>query len=54
VILEIVDNYIGIDKKDVTRLFKPFFTTKATGVDTGLGLSVVRQNVKFHGGEITI
>lgn len=54
VILEIVDNGSGIDKKDASRLFDPFFTTKATGVGTGLGLSVVRQIVKLHGGEITI
>ncbi|MAS92439.1 MAG: hypothetical protein CMO55_04515 [Verrucomicrobiales bacterium] len=54
VILELMDNGIGIDKKDSNRVFDPFFTTKATGKGTGLGLSVARKIVELHGGEISL
>ncbi len=38
---------------DVRRnMFRPFFTTKASG--TGLGLYLSRQNIKAHGGSIRV
>ncbi|MGK7923720.1 MAG: sensor histidine kinase [Spirulina sp.] len=38
--IRITDNGMGIRDKDRTKLFSPFFTTKAIGKGTGLGLSI--------------
>jgi PAS domain S-box-containing protein len=54
VILDIIDNGVGISPTDAGRLFDPFFTTKATGKGTGLGLSVARRIVELHGGELSL
>ena len=52
--LKIVDNGVGIPKKDLQRIFEPFYTTKALRKGTGLGLSMVYGVVKNHSGEITV
>jgi len=52
--LRIVDNGIGISQKIVDKIFQPFFTTKPTGLGTGLGLSLAYDIVKAHGGEIKL
>ncbi|MDL2322171.1 response regulator [Desulfosarcina sp. OttesenSCG-928-B08] len=47
VIVRISDNGIGMTEKELSDLFKPFFTTKAKG--TGLGLVIVRKMLaKMH------
>ncbi len=44
------DNGIGIPAEQQTRIFEPFYTTKAAGEGTGLGLHICRQIVeKCHG-----
>ena len=48
----ISDNGNGLSQKAKDSLFQPFFTTKPTGVGTGLGLSKSYDIVKAHGGEI--
>ncbi len=45
------DNGYGIDEKNLTKIFDPYFTTKAKG--NGLGLSSVYSIIKSHGGLIT-
>ena len=44
----------GIDPLDLEKIFEPFYTTKATGQGTGLGLWVSYGIVKSFGGEIFV
>ena len=41
-------------REDVERAFQPFFTTKAIGTGTGLGLFLSREVVVAHGGQLTL
>jgi nitrogen fixation/metabolism regulation signal transduction histidine kinase len=50
VVIEVADNGRGADEDTLERLFVPFFTTKPGG--SGIGLSLVRQIVLAHGGQI--
>ncbi len=51
-ILTITDNGSGIDGADIGRLFEPFFTRKSKG--TGLGLTVCKEMISLHHGDIRI
>ncbi len=42
----------GISPADMSKIFEPYFTTKAGG--SGLGLLIVRRIVREHGGEIDL
>lgn len=46
------DTGCGISEEGLSRLFTPFFTTKANG--TGLGLSNLRKIVDAHNGKIKV
>ena len=48
------DNGSGIPADIKEKIFNPFFTTKATGQGTGLGLSLVHDIVTKHGGTVTV
>ncbi|RYD04494.1 hypothetical protein N752_14065 [Desulforamulus aquiferis] len=46
------DEGIGISEENISRIFHPFFTTRAEG--TGLGLPVSCQIVDNHGGTLSV
>lgn len=51
-IVEVSDNGSGISEEDRSRIFNPFFTTRADG--TGLGLPAVRRIAHLHGGRVEV
>jgi CheY-like chemotaxis protein len=54
VLLEITDDGPGIESSNLERVFDPFWTTKAPGEGTGLGLSLVHNIVAEHGGVVDL
>jgi two-component system, NtrC family, sensor kinase len=52
--IEIQDTGLGISKKNIGRLFTPFFSTKPEVKGVGLGLAVSYGLVKRHGGSIEV
>jgi two-component system, NtrC family, sensor kinase len=54
VIVSISDTGCGIDPSVLSRIYDPFFTTKAVGEGTGLGLSITFGIVERQKGRITV
>ncbi len=52
--VRIKDNGIGIPEDVKGRIWEPFFTTKAVGVGTGLGMSITYSIIEKHRGKIEL
>ena len=52
VALSVTDTGKGIPERLLPRIFDPYFTTSSSG--TGLGLTIVYQIMKSHGGDIFV
>ena len=50
VLVTVRDSGPGIDSEHLDEIFKPFYTTKASGI--GMGLSICRSIIDAHGGEL--
>ncbi|MCE5254595.1 MAG: 4Fe-4S dicluster domain-containing protein [Actinomycetia bacterium] len=53
VTIKVADTGYGITEENMAKLFSPFFSTKAVGMGTGLGLAVSHGIVKMHKGQIS-
>ena len=54
VLVEVIDTGCGIPKPILQKIFEPFFSTKAVGSGTGLGLSTVYGIIKQTGGYVYV
>jgi two-component system, NtrC family, nitrogen regulation sensor histidine kinase NtrY len=52
IVIDIVDNGIGLPKENRSRLLEPYVTTREKG--TGLGLAIVGRILEDHGGRIEL
>lgn len=52
--IAVSDTGSGMSEETLSKLFTPFFTTKAPGKGTGLGLSIIYGIVKMHRGDIRV
>jgi len=54
VLIKVQDNGVGIPKKNIQKIFNPFYTSKPIGVGTGLGLSISYNIIEAHKGTIQV
>ncbi|MDR3374381.1 MAG: PAS domain-containing sensor histidine kinase [Ancalomicrobiaceae bacterium] len=52
IVIDVVDNGIGLPSENRHRLLEPYVTTREKG--TGLGLAIVRKIMEDHGGRIEL
>jgi two-component system nitrogen regulation sensor histidine kinase NtrY len=52
IVMDVVDNGVGLPKENRSRLLEPYVTTREKG--TGLGLAIVGRIVEEHGGNIDL
>ena len=52
--VRVADNGPGVERAAQSRIFDAFFTTKAEGMGTGMGLSVSRDLAREHGGDLQL
>lgn len=54
IVINISDTGMGILEENMDKLFTPFFTTKAIGKGTGLGLPTSYGIIKMHKGKVNV
>jgi two-component system nitrogen regulation sensor histidine kinase NtrY len=52
ILIDVIDNGIGLPKENRSRLLEPYVTTREKG--TGLGLAIVGRILEEHGGKIEL
>jgi two-component system nitrogen regulation sensor histidine kinase NtrY len=52
IVIDVIDNGIGLPKENRSRLLEPYVTTRDKG--TGLGLAIVGRILEEHGGRIEL
>lgn len=52
IVIDVIDNGIGLPKESRSRLLEPYVTTREKG--TGLGLAIVGRVLEDHGGRIEL
>lgn len=51
-IISVIDNGIGIEQENLNKVFEPFYSTKPTVSNWGIGLSFCQKIIKAFGGVI--
>ena len=54
ILVSVSDTGRGMSQAEISHIFEPFYTTKAPGEGTGLGLATCQQIVNQHGGTISV
>ncbi|WP_027370951.1 ATP-binding protein [Desulfovermiculus halophilus] len=54
VVVEVADQGPGMDEKQVSNIFEPFYSTKQGGNGSGLGLSIAKMIIDTHQGKIEV
>ena len=52
IVIDVIDNGVGLPKESRSRLLEPYVTTREKG--TGLGLAIVGRILEDHGGRIEL
>lgn len=54
IMIEIIDNGVGIAAEDIPHVFEPFFSAKAKASGIGLGLAIVHGIIQSHKGKVEV
>jgi C4-dicarboxylate-specific signal transduction histidine kinase len=53
VVVKVIDSGAGIDEELISKIMKPYFTTKSRRGGSGIGLSISKHLAEDQGGELT-
>jgi len=54
VAVDVSDTGVGIPRREIERIFEPFYTTRGESGGTGLGLGLCRMMINGMGGRVTV